>query len=153
MEHRTVSRIGPKSTRDILIRNHLSVYGDMIARQKKMELDLPDIEFSIVGAAICPPKLVKNAKKYLKIKNFRSNYGMTETAAVGFQSLMGEDDDIVADYVGHVADNVEVKVIDKDGNTVPFGTAGELCVRGYCTMLGYWNDPTKTKEILDVDKW
>jgi medium-chain acyl-CoA ligase, mitochondrial len=125
----------------------------MIAKQKKMSLDLPEIDFSIVGAAICTPKLVKDARKYLKIKNFMSNYGMTETSAAGFQSLPGEDENVVLDYVGCVTDNVEVKVVDREGNTVPFGTPGELCLRGYCTMLGYWNDEKKTKECLDADKW
>jgi medium-chain acyl-CoA ligase, mitochondrial len=125
----------------------------MIAKQKKLQLDLPDIKFSIVGAAICTPKLVKDAKKYLKVQSFRSTYGMTETSACGFQSLPDEDEEIVSDYVGLVADNLEVKIVDKDGNTVPFGQMGELCIRGYCTMLGYWGDEAKTKEVLDVDKW
>lgn len=118
-----------------------------------MSLDLPEIEFSIVGAAICTPKLVKDAKKYLRIKHFLSNYGMTETAACGFQSLHGEDEKVVMEHVGKVADNVEVKVVDKDGHAVPFGTPGELWIRGYCTMLGYFEEEKKTKEVLDADKW
>lgn len=125
----------------------------MVAKQKALNLDIPKMEFSIVGAAICTPKLVKDARKYLKIKNFMSMYGMTETAASGFQSLHEEFYDVVTEYVGNVSDHLEAKVIDKDGNTVPFGQPGELCLRGYCTMLGYWNDAKKTKEVIDADKW
>lgn len=125
----------------------------MIAKQKKLNLDLPEIHFSIVGSAICTPKLVRDAQKYLKIKKFQSMYGMTETVASGFQSLPDDDNSMVEEFVGHVVDNIEVKVIDRNGVTVPFGQPGELCIRGYCTMLGYWKDEAKTKETIDADKW
>jgi medium-chain acyl-CoA ligase, mitochondrial len=129
------------------------VYIDMIGKQKELNLDLPDIRLSLVGAAICTPKLVKDARKYLGVKNFLSMFGMTETSATGFQSVPGEDEDLVYNHVGLVADNLEVKVIDPKGNAVPFGSPGELCIRGYCTMLGYLNDEAKTKEVLGPDQW
>lgn len=131
----------------------LSVFVDMIAKKKELNLDLPEIYFSIVGAAICTPKLVRDARKYLNIKNFRSMYGMTETTAAGFISLPGEADELVEEFVGQTSENLEFKVIDKNGNTVPFGQPGELCIRGYCTMLEYWGDEAKTKEAIDSDKW
>lgn len=130
-----------------------NMYVDMVAKQKKLNLDLPDLHFSIVGAAICTPKLVKDARKYLKIKNFRSMYGMTETSASGFQSLPDEDPKLVEEYVGALVNNIEAKIVDKNGVTVPFGQPGELYLRGYCTMLGYWGDEKKTKECIDADKW
>jgi medium-chain acyl-CoA ligase, mitochondrial len=49
--------------------------------------------------------------------------------------------------------HTEAKIVDENGNTVPFGTPGELCLRGYCTMLGYYDDDKKTKEIIDADRW
>ena len=36
---------------------------------------------------------------------------------------------------------------------VPMGTPGELWVRGYSVMLGYWNDEQKTREFIDRDGW
>ena len=129
------------------------MYVDLIAKQKELKLNLPDIEFSVVGAAICTPKLVEDAKKYLKIKIFGSMYGMTETSAAGFQTIPAEGSSVVQEYVGKISDNIEAKVIDREGNAVPFGVPGELCIRGYCTMLGYWNDEKKTRECLGADKW
>lgn len=125
----------------------------MISKQKKLNLDLPEVAFSVVGAAICTPKLVRDAKKYLKIKSFKSMYGMTETSAAGFQSLPNEKCVKVEEYVGAVSKNIEVKVVDKDGLTVPFGQPGELYIRGYCNMLNYVNDEAKTKETIGDDKW
>lgn len=48
---------------------------------------------------------------------------------------------------------IRVKVVDKEGRMVPMGTPGELWVRGYSVMLGYWNDEEKTREFIDRDGW
>jgi fatty-acyl-CoA synthase len=50
--------------------------------------------------------------------------------------------------------HVEVKVVDRaTGETVPRGTPGEQCTRGYGVMLGYWNDPEATARAIDADGW
>jgi fatty-acyl-CoA synthase len=49
---------------------------------------------------------------------------------------------------------VEIRIADPDtGETLPRGTAGEFCTRGYSVMSGYWNDPAKTAEAIDVEGW
>uniref|UniRef100_A0A1B0D321 Medium-chain acyl-CoA ligase ACSF2, mitochondrial n=1 Tax=Phlebotomus papatasi TaxID=29031 RepID=A0A1B0D321_PHLPP len=78
---------------------------------------------------------------------------MTENSAVSFHTLPDDTDEQVLESVGHVQDNIEAKVIDNEGNLVPFGVPGELCVRGYFTMLGYWDDEEKTRETLGKDGW
>lgn len=78
---------------------------------------------------------------------------MTETTAVIFQTLPGDKLEQITDTVGHVQDHVEIKVVDEKGKTVPFGTSGELLVRGYPNMLGYWNDSLKTDEMIGQDGW
>lgn len=39
------------------------------------------------------------------------------------------------------------------GMLAELNTPGELCIRGYCVMLGYWGEPQKTEEAVDQDKW
>jgi AMP-binding enzyme len=47
-----------------------------------------------------------------------------------------------------------VKIIDPNtGLTVPRGTPGELCTRGYSVMLGYWGQPDQTAEVIDQARW
>jgi fatty-acyl-CoA synthase len=56
--------------------------------------------------------------------------------------------------VGRVGPHLEVKIVDpEDGLTVPRGTPGELCTRGYSVMLGYWQQPEKTAEVIDSARW
>ncbi len=48
----------------------------------------------------------------------------------------------------------KAKIVDPEtGEIVPVNTPGELCTRGYNTMLGYWNDPDKTSETIKSDRW
>ena len=44
-------------------------------------------------------------------------------------------------------------MVDEHGSIVPVGVTGELCTRGYTTMLGYWNDVEKTAECIKQDRW
>lgn len=47
----------------------------------------------------------------------------------------------------------QVKIADENGQVVPIGVAGEVCIRGYVNFLGYWGDPEKTKETVSQDRW
>ena len=56
--------------------------------------------------------------------------------------------------VGRVHPHLEVKIVDPEtGLTVPCGTPGEFCTRGYSVMLGYWDQPDKTAEAIDDAGW
>lgn len=43
----------------------------------------------------------------------------------------------------------KVKIVDSNNRLVPLGVRGEICVRGYQVMLGYWNDENATKEAIN----
>ena len=55
--------------------------------------------------------------------------------------------------IGFPSDHTEVKVVDEEGQVVPTGVPGELCTRGYSTMLGYWGDKEKTDQVYKEDRW
>ena len=82
-------------------------------------------------------------------------YGMTETSPVSTQTAADDPLEQRVGTVGRVHPHVEVKIVDPEtGATVgPRGEPGELCTRGYCVMLGYWNDPERTAEAIDADGW
>jgi medium-chain acyl-CoA ligase, mitochondrial len=96
---------------------------------------------------------VRDVENVLNVKKFRSVYGLTESTAVVFQSIHDEPNDKIQEFVGKLSNHLEAKIIDENQNIVPFGTPGELCLRGYSNMMGYYGDENKTKEILDSDGW
>jgi fatty-acyl-CoA synthase len=81
-------------------------------------------------------------------------YGMTETSPVSTQTGAEDDLDRRTSTVGRVHPHLEVKVVNPEtGLTVPRGETGEFCTRGYSVMLGYWDEPEKTAEVLDSARW
>ncbi|XP_059607714.1 medium-chain acyl-CoA ligase ACSF2, mitochondrial-like [Phlebotomus argentipes] len=129
-----------------------TMHVDLVRKQKELQLDL-EAEIAVSGGALCPPQLLRDMKSELGLKKVKSVYGLTENSSVSFSSLPGDDEDKVLSTVGHMLDHTEAKVVDSEGHLVPFGAPGELCVRGYYTMLGYWEDEAKTKEVLSSDGW
>jgi fatty-acyl-CoA synthase len=81
-------------------------------------------------------------------------YGTTETSPATMQTAPDDSLEARVATVGRTHPHIEAKVIDPvTGETVARGEAGELCTRGYSTMLGYWGQPEKTAETIDEEGW
>ncbi|WP_355662159.1 AMP-binding protein [Halomonas salifodinae] len=77
-------------------------------------------------------------------------YGMTETSPI---VTFNPVDAIQLGTIGKPVAGTRVKVVDADGQALPFGEAGELCVQGPQVMKGYWNMPEETAETLSEEGW
>ncbi|XP_011500289.1 PREDICTED: acyl-CoA synthetase family member 2, mitochondrial [Ceratosolen solmsi marchali] len=126
---------------------------NMIDVQNKLGLKIASLYNGLIGGAPVSPNLYKRIRKYLHLDKIQSIYGLTEATGIICQSYENEPTELTDTTVGHVSDHLEVKVVDKNDNIVPFGSSGELCVRGYSTMIGYWNDEENTNKVLSEDKW
>jgi fatty-acyl-CoA synthase len=79
---------------------------------------------------------------------------MTETSPVSTQTAVDDPVEKRVSTVGRAHPHVEVKIVDPaTGATVPRGTPGEQCTRGYSVMLGYWGDEQATAAAVDEDGW
>ena len=67
-------------------------------------------------------------------------YGMTETGPLSTQTSPDDPIDLRVGTVGKVLPHTEVKIVDENDQIVALNEPGELCVRGYNVMLGYWGD-------------
>ncbi|MFI8739179.1 long-chain-fatty-acid--CoA ligase FadD1 [Stutzerimonas zhaodongensis] len=77
-------------------------------------------------------------------------FGMTETSPVVSVNPFGG---IQIGTIGIPMPSTLCKVIDDEGNDLPMGAIGELCVKGPQVMKGYWQRQDATDEILDADGW
>jgi len=136
-----------------------SVYGtptmfiDMLDVARKVKPDLSSVHTGIMAGASCPEELCRDVVNELNMKDFVVAYGMTETSPVTFQGFCDDNMKLKTSTIGYPSDHTEVKVVDEDGQVVPTGVAGELCTRGYSTMLGYWGDKEKTEQVYKEDRW
>jgi fatty-acyl-CoA synthase len=116
--------------------------------------DLSSLRTGIMAGSPCPINVMKQVIDKMNMDEITICYGMTETSPVSFQSSISDTLDRRVSTIGQVHPHVEVKIIDPDsGRTVPIGTQGELCTRGYSVMIGYWNDGDKTAEVIDRKGW
>ena len=77
-------------------------------------------------------------------------FGMTETSPV---ATVNPISNIQLGTIGIPVPSTLCKVIDADGNELPLGERGELCVKGPQVMKGYWQRQEATDEILDAEGW
>jgi len=118
------------------------------------DYDLSSLRTGIMAGSPCPVEVMKQVIERMSMREVAICYGMTETSPVSTQTRADDSLDRRVSTVGRVGPHLEVKVIDPEtGRTVPRGTPGELCTRGYSVMLGYWNQPDKTAEAVDVAHW
>jgi acyl-CoA synthetase (AMP-forming)/AMP-acid ligase II len=80
-------------------------------------------------------------------------YGLTECGGYATGCRQGDPDEVVSLTSGRAIDGVEVRVVDEQGAPVATGEPGEVVVRGYNVMLGYWEDPEATAAAVDSDGW
>ena len=114
--------------------------------------DLSSLRTGIMAGSPCPIETMRQVVSEMHMSEVTIAYGMTETSPVSFQSSTTDPLERRVTTVGRIQPRLEAKVIDKDGQIVPRGATGELCVRGYSVMRGYWDDPVRTAEVIK-DGW
>lgn len=103
---------------------------------------------------IASPTLVENVQRLLPQTEIIQACGMTETA--GIFALCGPDESFESRNLtqGRPSPGVEVRIVDPEtGADIADGVMGEIWVRGYNVMDGYWAAPAKTAEALTEDGW
>jgi fatty-acyl-CoA synthase len=116
------------------------------------ERDLSSLRTGIVAGAPCPIEMMKRLVTQMGLAEITIAYGMTETSPIAFQTCYDDSLERRVATVGRVHPHVEVKVVDESGRTVRLGERGQVCIRGYSVMLGYWQEPEKTADAIK-DGW
>jgi fatty-acyl-CoA synthase len=113
------------------------------------DYDLSSLRTGIMAGSPCPVEVMKRAISDMHMEEVTICYGMTETSPVSTQTRAEDSLDRRVSTVGQVHPHLEVKVVDPATDLpVPLGEPGELCTRGYSVMIGYWDEPEKTAEVL-----
>ncbi len=111
--------------------------------------DLTSLRTGIMAGSPCPAEVMKRVLTEMHMPEVAICYGMTETSPVSTQTRADDSLERRVGTVGRVHPHLEVKVVDPDTDLpVPIGQPGELCTRGYSVMIGYWDEPEKTAEVL-----
>jgi len=106
------------------------------------------------GWAPGPPEVLRSIMDKMGMKKICNLYGMSETSPNTSISLPTDPPELRATTCGKPHEGVEVKIIDpSSGKTVSSGQVGEICVRGWNVMQGYYRKPEETAKAIDADGW
>jgi fatty-acyl-CoA synthase len=158
--HVVMPRFDPGRMLDLIERHRGTVIGGvptmltaLLAAAARAPRDLSRLRLAFSGGAIVPPELVRRVEAVFGIP-FMLTFGQTESSC---SITMTRADDTAADRaetLGQPLPQTEVKITDlATGKTVPCGTVGEICTRGYLVMAGYLGDPEATAAAIDADGW
>ena len=130
-----------------------SIYQTILNHPDLADFDLSSLRLAVTGAAPVPVSLVEQMWSDLGFETVLTAYGLTE--ATGFATSCRADDDArtISETSGRAIPGVEVRIVSDDGVALPAGESGEIVVRGYNVMLGYFEDPSQTAEAVDPDGW
>jgi acyl-CoA synthetase (AMP-forming)/AMP-acid ligase II len=114
--------------------------------------DLSSFKAAIASAAYVPPELVHRMEAELGVEPV-SGYGLTEAHAMVATSQPGDPAELGIAWSGKPIEGTEVRIVDDAGAGVDLGERGELLVRGFQLMDGYYDDPESTALVIDGDGW
>jgi acyl-CoA synthetase (AMP-forming)/AMP-acid ligase II len=127
--------------------------------------DLSSLKVVTYGAAPMPFEVINKAIGVMPRVRFINAFGQTETAST--ITTLGPEDHIIegteeeqekklkrlTSSIGKPLPDVEVKIVDEEGNTLPPLEVGEILARGPRIMTGYWRDEQKTQQVITPDGW
>jgi fatty-acyl-CoA synthase len=115
--------------------------------------DLTSLRTGIMAGAPCPIEVMKRVIRDMHMERVTIAYGMTETSPVSFQSSTDDPIERRVSTVGRIHPHLQGKIVDPLGRAVPVGSQGEILTRGYSVMKSYWEDPERTREVIDDAGW
>jgi acyl-CoA synthetase (AMP-forming)/AMP-acid ligase II len=151
-----------KATRAMLVPTMLKWIVDHPEFKKH---DLSSLKVITYGAAPMPFEVIKKAMQEMAWVKFINAFGQTETAStittLGPEDhvLQGDEKEIerklkrLASSIGKPLPDVEVRVVDEEGNPVAPLQVGEIVARGPRVMTGYWKDEEKTAKTITKGGW
>ncbi len=126
-----------------------TLFNALLNNKEFQQLDFSSLHLS-AGGGMPVQQVVAERWEKLTGRFLLEGYGLTECAPL--VSANPHDMNYHSGSIGLPVPSTEVKLIDDEGEEVPAGEPGELCVKGPQVMLGYWQRPDATDEILQ-DGW
>ena len=115
--------------------------------------DIRSLRKVTTGAAVIPTELVESMWRVLGIETVITAYGLSETCGLVTMCRRGDSADTIAGSSGRAIPDVEVAIMDGEGQLLPPGETGEIVVRGFNVMRGYLDQDDATEETIDPAGW
>jgi long-chain acyl-CoA synthetase len=126
-----------------------TMYGALLHHPGREEFDTSTLRICITGGASMPVEVLRGFEGAFDCE-LLEGYGLSETSPVACTNHPGRERK--PGSIGTPLEEVEMKVVDEDGNEVVQGEVGEIVIQGHNVMKGYWNRPDATADAIR-DGW
>jgi long-chain acyl-CoA synthetase len=151
-----ITRFDPAKALEIIQRDKVNLfqgvptmYGAMLHHPDREKYDTSTLKLCASGGSAMPVELLRGFEKAFSC-TILEGYGLSESSPVA--SFNHKDRERKPGSIGTPIEGVEMKIVDEDRNDVDSGEVGEIVIRGYNIMKGYWNRPEDTAETI-IDGW
>ncbi len=114
------------------------------------KLDFSSLKVAL-GGGMAVQAAVSERWRKVTGRHICQGWGLTESSPVGTANLPRTSD--FTGSIGYPIPSTEISIRDDDGNALPLGSVGEICIRGPQVMRGYWNRPEETAKVMLPGGW
>jgi len=127
-----------------------TMYAALLNHPEREKYDVSTLDLCVSGGAAMPVEIMRGFEEAFDC-TVLEGYGLSESTAIA--SFNRPDRERKPGSIGQPVGDMEMKLLDEDGNEVAHGEVGEIAVRGPTVMSGYWKREDATAETLDADGW
>lgn len=151
-------RFHPRETLELIEKEKVTIQQGvptMFIKELEVEdfnrYDLSTLRAGLVGASPIPAKKVKEIRDRLGI-NLCQSFGITETVSVTMTPY-GDTEQNLTETLGKAIPGVSLKIVDENRAVLPKGEVGEIAIKSFGMMKGYYRMPEQTEQVLDDEGW
>ena len=129
-----------------------TLYASILDHPAATTADLSSLRLAVTGAAVVPARLIERLRAEL-FSEVVIAYGLTESCGTVTVGDPDTEPELMSRTVGKAIEGTEVIVAGPEGKPLEPGESGEVLVRGYNVMRGYFSDRVATAEAIDPGGW
>jgi acyl-CoA synthetase (AMP-forming)/AMP-acid ligase II len=130
-----------------------TIYQSILAHPDRGKYDLSSLRVGVTGAAAIPTELVRRVFDELDFEVLVTGYALTESSGAATMCRPDDDPETIATTSGRAVPGVEIRIVDEQNRPLPPDTPGEIAIRGYNVMKGYFDDAEETARVIDAEGW
>ena len=130
-----------------------AIYQTILDHPDLARYDMSSLRLSVTGAATIPVEMIRRMRSELAFETIVTGYGLTEATGIATMCRHTDDAETIATTAGRPIPGLELRIVDSDGAELGAGEPGEVVLRGYNVMKGYFGNQAATGEVIDADGW